>query len=64
MKLICYSDGWTMIPYDVTLIGCDIRTYYKCPHCDKVVMLEDSYPCDQPISIHIDEDLKVKRFQA
>ena len=62
MKYICYSDGWTMIPIDVTIIECEIRTYYKCPHCGKMILSVESYPADQEIKVHVDADLEVKRL--
>ena len=62
MRLICYSDGWTMIPTVVQIIGCDIRTIYKCPHCDKMVLTEATFPCDQPVTVHVDSDLDLKRI--
>jgi len=63
MRFICYADGWAMIPFDVSIVpGCEIRTYYKCPHCGKIILTEESYPCDQGLKVHVDSDLEVKRL--
>ena len=62
MNIICYSDGWTMIPTDVSILGGEIRVIYKCQHCDKMILTDETYPCDHPIKVHIDSDLEVKRI--
>ena len=51
-----------MIPTDVSILGGEIRVIYKCPHCDKMILTDETYPCDHPIKVHIDSDLEVKRI--